>query len=245
MKSNVMKSILILCAIVILSSDAVAQFSIRSIGGTSWLGVRAGANFSNESFSTLPDNSSTSMMTGIIGGITFEHWFDNSWAVCADVLYDVKGVDEQYANAAKNRQVGDVIYSGNDNFSMSYVEIPILLKYSLGRGVIRPYLCAGPSIGSLLQSSETASGSIAPVGNLKSYLQSTDLSVYGALGIQDEIYNGPILSFEAGYAVGLSNIYKSSPTRVTTNGNPFPDPIDPTGVKSGDIRLTVGAVWQF
>ena len=247
MKSMFAKSIVFLSIVLAMPMMASAQFSVRSIGATTWGGVRAGVSFSNETFNALPDNASTSMTTGGTGGLSLEHWFDNSWAVSVGILYDQKGINELYASNSKNREIGSTIYSGGDNFSMSYLEIPILLKYSLGRGDIRPYICAGPSIGMMFQSSETVSGSIAPLSDPKSNVESTDLSVYAALGLMDQFYHGPILFFEAGYAAGLSKIYKSNPTRYTTEQPPipFPDPIDPNGVKSGDIRVTIGAMWEL
>ena len=246
MKSNLFKSAVFLFFST-LPAIAFAQFAVPSNGATAWVGIRGGASFASEAFSTIPDNTTTSMTIGGLGGLTLEYWFDNSIAVSAGFLYDQKGVGEQYASSAQNRQPvpGGKIYSGNDNFTMSYLEIPILLKYTLGWGEVRPYLCAGPSIGELLQSSETVSGSIAPLANLKSYLQSTDLSIYAGLGLMDEVSRGTILVFEAGYAVGLSNIYKSSSTRMATDGTNFPDPIDPTGAKSGDFRIMIGAMWKL
>ena len=256
MNTNFSKSIVFLSLFSALSVVASAQqFALPSLGGTTWLGVRGGANFANETSITPPANATTSIVTGGIGGLEIELWFDNSWAISAGVLYDQKGVGEQYANSAQNREIGNIIYSGNDNFSMNYIEVPVLLKYTLGRGSVRPYLAAGPSIGSLLSANEAVSGTIAPISNLKSDLksdlQSIDLSVYGAVGLVDQIYHGPILSFEVGYAAGMSKIFKVSPTRFvisqtpSTDGTRFPDPIDPSTAKSGDFRVTIGAMWQL
>ncbi len=245
MKLNALKFLLLLSICLIQPLSASAQFSLRSIGGTAWFGVQGGISYAGESISSLPDNASTSMTTGAIGGLSFEYWLDNAWAVGAGVLYTQKGINELYAPNARNRDTNNVIYSGSDNFSMGYLEIPILIRYSMGLGDVRPYICAGPSIGMLLQSSESVSGSVAPISDLKSDLQSTDLSLYAALGIMDAIPNGPILFFEAGFAVGLSNIYKSTPERFATSGISFPEPIDPTGAKTGDIRVTIGAMWPL
>jgi hypothetical protein len=248
MISNLFKSIFFLPIFLAMPIAVFAQqFATPSIGGTAWIGVRAGANFANETFTAQPNNASTSIAAGAIGGLTVEYWFDNSVSVNLGILYDQKGVGESYAPAASNRQVGNTIYSGSDNFKLSYIEIPILLKYTLGRGTVRPYICAGPSFGNLFQSSETASGSVAPFApdTLKSYLQSMDISIYAALGVIDQIYHGPILFFEAGFATGISNIYKTAPVHMATDGSTFPDPIDPAGAKSSDIRVTIGAEWQL
>ncbi len=229
-----------------LPAAVYGQSTLLLAGSSTWVGIRGGANIAGEAFDSLPYNSSSSLRIGAIGGVTFEHWFNGTWAVSTGLLFDQKGINELYSSAAANRQgPNGTIYSGTDDFSMNYLEIPILLKYALGIGTVRPYLCAGPSIGSLLQESETASGTLAPISNLKSYLQTTDLSIYGGLGFMDEIPHGPMLLFEAGYAVGITKIFKSSPARTATDGIAFPDPINPATAKSGDIRVTIGAMWKL
>lgn len=248
MKHNFLKSIFLLSVFFSVPIVALAQFSVASIGGTAWIGVRAGANLASESFDSIPLNASTGIKTGLIGGLSFEYWIDNNWAVSAGILFDQKGTDEQYSPNASNRQIPTgtgPIYSGTDNFSLNYFEIPILLKYALGTGTIRPYICAGPSFGELMSASESVTGSIEPLTDLKSDLQSTDISIYAALGLMDEVYHGPILLFEAGYANGFTNIYKSNPQRTATNGNPFPFPIPLATVTSGDIRVTIAAMWPL
>jgi hypothetical protein len=233
-----------------LPITSYGQSTLLLAGSSTWVGIRGGASIAGESFTALPDNSTSTLRIGAIGGLTFEHWFNHTWAISTGVLFDQKGINESYAASAENRPgPNGTIYSGTDDFSMNYIEIPILLKYALGIGTVRPYLCAGPSIGTLLQESETASGTLAPITNLKSSLQTTDLSIYAGLGFMDEIHDGPMILFEAGYAVGISNVFKTTPTRYTTDPTqpptPFPDPIDPTGAKSGDIRVTIGAMWKL
>jgi hypothetical protein len=245
MISNRFKFIAFLSVFFTVPVVASAQFAVASIGGTTWIGIRAGANLANESFDSIPLNASTGMKTGLIGGIAVDYWIDNNWAISSGILFDQKGTDEQYSPNASNREVGTTIYSGSDNFSLSYLEIPILLKYALGIGKIRPYICGGPSFGELLSASETVSGNIQQLSNFKSDVQSTDISIYAALGLMDEVYHGPILLFEAGYASGITSIYRSTPTRTATDGTNFPDPITPASVKSGDIRITIAAMWPL
>jgi hypothetical protein len=245
MKYHFFKSLFFLSVFFSMPVVASAQFSVALIGGSMWIGVRAGANLASESFDSIPLNASTGMKTGLIGGISLEYWLDNNWAVSSGIVFDQKGTDEQYSSNASNREVGNTIYSGTDDFSLNYLEIPILLKYALGVGVIRPYICAGPSLGELLSASETVSGNIEQLSNFKSDLQSTDISIYAALGLMDQVYHGPILLFEAGYASGVTSIYKSTPARTATDGTNFPDPITPASVKSGDIRITIAAMWPL
>jgi hypothetical protein len=223
---------------------------LRAQYSSSWWGIRAGVNLANEAITT-PENATVGIKPGILGGLTFEHWFDETWGINASLLYNQKGTSEVYATSAANREIDTTgkenfkLYSGNDDYTLSYLEIPVLLKFSFGEGDIRPYISAGPSFGVLLGASETATGDLMPVTDLKSFLQSVDVSIYGGLGLVDEIYQGPMITFDAGYAAGLTKIYKSSPSRVATDGRPFPDPIDPATAKSGDIRITIGAMWKL
>ncbi|MFI5201461.1 MAG: porin family protein, partial [Candidatus Kapaibacterium sp.] len=228
--------------------------TLRAQYATSWWGLRAGADLANESL-TPPDNASVGMRAGALGGLVFEHWFNDTWGLGAGLLYDQKGASETYASSAYNREitVGSVttLYSGTDNFTLSYLEVPVLLKFSFGEGDIRPYIAAGPSFGFLLSASENTTsvapneGTIAPIDNLKSYMQSLDVSIYGGLGLADEIYHGPMLTFDAGYAAGMTKIFKSNPTRVATNGQSFPAPIDLSTAKSADIVIAIGILWRM
>ena len=235
------------------STPGHAQYS------TSWWGVRVGANFASETFDSLPASATTSMKTGVIGGLAYEHWFDDTWGLDISALYDQKGVSVQYSANAQNRQVQNpqdstkyLVLSGNDNYTLSYIEIPLVVKFAFGMGDIKPYIDAGPSLGILMGASESADGDLVAVPNLKTYLNSIDLSLFLGVGVADELYHGPMITFDAGYAVGLSKIYKSVPTdnsgnfaRSAVEGIPFKDPVNPTSAKSSDIRVTLGIMWPI
>lgn len=248
--------------------STVASFSIalllfatsaplRAQYSSSWWGIRAGANFASQTIDMVPAGTTTAMKTGIIGGLSYGHWFDDTWGINISALYDQKGVSEQYSPNAQNRLVKNpqdtnvsIVLSGNDNYTLSYIEVPIIAKFAFGMGDIKPYIDAGPSVGFLMSASESADGYVVPVSSLKTYLNSVDISLYLGVGLADELYHGPMIVFDAGYAVGLTKIYKSSPvsptnTRVTTNNLAFPDPIDPATAKSSDIRVTLGIMWPI
>ncbi len=256
----------------------LAAAPLRAQYSSSWWGVRAGVNLANESV-TLPDNTTANFNAGLIAGLAYEHWFDDTWGLDVSLLFDQKGVQEAYSGSAVNRQIpvgtdSTNLFAGNDNFNLSYLELPIVIKYSFGEGDIKPYIDAGPTFGFLVGASESTSatsnakGIIAPVGPpqlpaLKSELNSLDMGVYVGLGITDELYNGPMLLFDAGYSFGLTKIYKNVPTtnytdpnhpsspaqveplRYATDGTVFPYPVDPTNAKSGDLRIVIGAMWRL
>lgn len=224
---------------------------LRAQYATSWWGLRAGVNLASESI-TAPENSTVGIKPGVVGGLTFEHWFNDTWGLNASLLYIQKGAGEVYATSAGNREIETdtvnktyTLYSGNDNYTLSYLEIPVIIKFSFGEGDIRPYVAAGPSFGFLLGASETATGNLQPATDFKSNLQSVNVSLYGGLGLSDELYHGPMITFDAGYAAGLTKIYKSSPPRFATDGHSFPQPIDPATAKSSDILITLGLMWRM
>jgi len=225
---------------VLFSERASAQYS------SSWIGVRAGASIASEAID-LPDGASSSFKIGPIGGIEYDHWFNENSGISASVLYTAKGINENYGAAADSRVVGNTIYSGDDNFSFNYIEIPIVYKLSFGYGDIKPYVFAGPSIGMLLSASEAPTETIPPVNDLKSHLNTLDISAYFGAGIIDRIYQGPTIFLDLGYAAGLTKVYKEPPPERTPGGpqQAFPLPIDPTNAKSSDIRVTIGVMWKI
>ncbi|HZK75286.1 MAG TPA: porin family protein [Candidatus Kapabacteria bacterium] len=241
-----------------ISASLLLLFAIagplRAQYASSWWGLRAGVNLANESI-TIPNNfdASIGIKPGVIGGLVFEHWFDDTWGFSASLLFDQRGTSAVYASSAVNREIEiDTanktykLYSGNDNFSLSYLEIPLMLKYSFGEGDIRPYIAIGPSFGFLVSASESVTGDLTPISTLKDSVQSFHASIYGGLGLADELYHGPMITFDAGYAAGLTKIFKTTPnSRAATDGRPFPQPIDLSSAKASDIVITVGIMWKL
>src|SRR4051812_35669815 len=58
---------------------------------STWIGVRAGASIASEAID-VPENTSSSFRIGPIGGITFDHFFNENFGLSASLLYDAKGV---------------------------------------------------------------------------------------------------------------------------------------------------------
>ena len=215
---------------------AQAQYSYTvTHNGDSWVGVRGGVNLGGGSLDSQLEATSNGLRTGIIGGVQLDHWFNDMIIVGVQLLYNQKGMHEEYAE-------GSVIHpdlSGTEDFTFNYLEIPILLKVALSTTSVKPYIFAGPSIGILMSATDkqaltTSTGSL----DYKPYLKSTDLSLYFGVGLLDELYNGPMLFLDAGYAAGLSTIYNSTPPNRTGL-------IDNSSAKTGDIRIAAGVMWKL
>ena len=186
------------------------------------MGGRVGINLANESWDPDPSANasgfSLGIHTGLIAGAQFDNWFNGDWALSVQLLYDQKGTTE-------------TVPGGSGNFDLGYLEIPIFVKAALATGSVRPYLFAGPSIGLLLSASVVANGQTT---DLKSDYNSVDFSIVGGAGVAFDVSAGTMVFFDAGYALGLTDIDKNSDG---TDSNP--------AVKSRDIRIAAGVMFPL
>ena len=93
------------------------------------LGLEAGANFSNFIGSSVTANNLTGSRLGLVGGAFLELAFGNSFAIRPEVLYAQKGGKD----------------TSNNTLQLDYIEIPVLLKLSLGTPGVNPGILIGPS----------------------------------------------------------------------------------------------------
>jgi hypothetical protein len=125
--------LLAVCAMMLLINNANAQetkFGIKA-------GVH-GANFSSD----IPDFESDMKIGFHIGGSVLLGLSDN-FGINADVLYSIKGAKQ---TVEQTETVGSVSVTlkGDETVSISYLEIPILARYTLESGL---YFNAGPYLG--------------------------------------------------------------------------------------------------
>jgi hypothetical protein len=220
-----MYSIAILIVITLSGLNANAQ--------KLYIGARIGANLANESlqlnnnyYSPIPTYSSR---TGFLGGGQVDFWFNNFFAISAQVLYDQKGTQQSSA-------------LNTDDVILNYFEIPILLKASMGIGNFYPYVCAGPSVGLFLSGSEKFSGTYTTENSPspqtgdttfaidRSTMNTLDVSADIGAGVSFKMPSGVMLFLEATDAIGLVNIANSYGESV---------------VKSQDIRLAAGILFPL
>ena len=106
----------------------------RASAQTFNLGLEAGANnthFYGDGSAILADGG-TAPKWGFVGGGFICLNFGKSIAVRPEILYEQKGVSIQGAGTA---------------VELDYVEVPLLLKLSLGTPALNPAFFAGPTIG--------------------------------------------------------------------------------------------------
>jgi hypothetical protein len=203
-----------------------------------WIGLRGGAVIANQSVNDTLDASSTGARFGFHGGLQVDQWFGNMWAVSVSALFEQKGIHESYSSNAKSHPATH----GDDDYSFTYLEIPVVIKAAFGAGDARPYVFAGPSVGFLLSSEETVTETVPAINGLKSYLATTDMSILVGAGFMDKLSDHMEFTLDAGYAAGLSKIYQYIPP-VRKDAKSGINLIDNSGAKSGDFRVAVSLLF--
>jgi hypothetical protein len=238
----------------ILAIFVVGFFTISfAIGGyaqTTMIGARVGVDLANQEYENLPTGMTTSWKPGILVGGQLDHWFNHSWALSVQLLYDQKGVHSDmngYASPVNGLSSLGTSISTAD-WTISYLEVPLLAKLSFGHGTLRPYIFAGPSIGFLLSNREKlhqigtynfpygvgANYTIDTTANITDSTAKIDISIIVGAGISVALSSGIALFADAAYAFGLTNIDKY-----------YEDSENDIYIHSRDIRIAAGVLFTI
>jgi hypothetical protein len=212
---------------------------VKEYPPSTWIGFRAGGSIISENLAEITGGASQGLKFGFDGGLDIEHWFNGDWGITTGVSFIQKGVDQSYTFVP-----GQSLGSGDDYYSMNFVEIPLLLKKGFGvtdisAGGARPFVCIGPCFGFLASSAETTNGDIPPLNNPTSNIEKLSISLYFGAGSMFFFNEGPSIFFDAGYETGLTNALKSQPSRT------FYTPTGQIVKTANEIMVTVGALWQI
>ena len=148
-------------------------------------------------FMFVPVNAQTSL--GFIGGLNLANV-----SIDPDMDVDWKNLNGFAAGGVLDFQLGDaasiqlepmylqkgtMAEEGDSKleYKANYLEVPVLLKYSLGSGEAKPFILAGPSIGYLLDAKLKATeGSESMETDIKDVTSSIDFSLnFGKLTIRE------------------------------------------------------------
>jgi hypothetical protein len=92
-------------------------------------GVTAGATFSKLSGDDVTGEENK---TGFAGGVFYEFKAGEALVIRPELLYIMKGTGAE---------------GTDENFSLDYIQLPILVKYKFGSGTTKPFLMIGPAFG--------------------------------------------------------------------------------------------------
>ena len=187
------RSLVLALAVVVLSAFGGARAGADPTN-TFALGLEAGANFSNFIGSDVTTSGVTNSRLGLVGGAFLSLNFGNTFAIRPEILYAQKGGKD----------------TSNDTYQLDYVEVPVLLKFSLGTPVINPALLLGPTFNfNTVASVVTSGGDSSAIQNVNS----SDIGLMAGVELDFDKF------FVTGrYELGFDDVTKASSNNNVQNG---------------------------
>ena len=210
------------------------------------IGFRGGVNLANQHYENLPDGESIFSRMLPMGGAEFDFRFTNSLDLSLQILDDQKGA---HAEMVSKYDGGSAYATGMADWTISYLEVPIIVKIFITNSIVRPYFFAGPSVGFLLSNIErlktsgvylingiydTSSTDTVVTVNISDSTSKIDFSIIAGAGLSIKLNSGLELFVDAGYAFGLTNI-----------DNYFADKAKDHYIYSRDIRIAAGILFPI
>ena len=188
-----------LLAILCTVTFSFASFAQGQAKGDIEFGVNLGINGSTAGNSNGNYDSGYGFNIGASG----DYFFSDRWSLKLKVIYDQKGWDGLFVDAADN------FYEGH--FNLNYVTVPVMANWHFG-GKRNWYLNAGPYAGFLLGAKETERGD-----DYKDAFKSTDFGIALGIGVKIPLNDKLKLSLEYDEQTGLSEIYKTNDFKKISN----------------------------
>jgi len=170
-------------------------------------GIKGGVNFASLGGAEVP--SGTRSRTGFAAGGYFEVSLPMLFIIQPEVLYTTKGCIFDQSLSRLGQPV-----SVTQTNTYSYLEIPVLVKYSLPVPVVKPNLYVGPEVGFLLSAKDKfeETGAQTTETDIKSFIASTDFgAVFGASA------HILVADLDLRYTLGLKSTSKAVSTAKVYN----------------------------
>ena len=171
---------------IIICISAVLLLNTGSYAQETSFGIKAGANLAN----LTGDVEDTKMLFGAYGGAFAHIGISETFGIQPEVLFSMEGAK-----------------SSGEDLALSYINIPVMLKYSNPSGFFAEL---GPQIGILTSAKLKLDGGSV---DFKDYLKSTNF----VLGIGAGYNVTPQIGVGARYNLGLSNISDDSEGELKTS----------------------------
>jgi opacity protein-like surface antigen len=239
-----MKKFLLLAASVLLlpvvSSAQSKTVSIGVKGGlnlATFGGSDASQGFQSDELQGMSFELDPSTRTAFVAGAFISVQLDDYFALQPELLFVSRGV--------RYNGDGSVLgfpYTYDIKLGINYLEIPVLAKLTIPTGTSAiPFVYAGPSLG-LKMGKITTDGKVSSMGQefdlededndeADANIKSTDVGVALGAGLGLNL-GGGMLSFDARYTLGLTNIMKPQKNDDGTERE--------MDIKNRSISLTVG-----
>jgi len=215
------RSIILVVSTILVSSAVAYGQSLPYLDDTRsnvrhQLGVRGGLNFTKVRFNPTVEQNYTQ---GILFGVAYGFMSTKAAGVVVELLYAQYGWDEKFDDESQHYQR-----------TMSYIEMPILSNFIIGRRKGHLKFNFGPRFAYLLNESEETN------------IQGSDTPYYYGRPIEDNIELG--LTFGAGYSRVLSAGEIEFDIRYSmTFSNMFETPDDLELLYSQNVGISVSLVY--
>lgn len=199
MRSKTARGLLAALGALALGAPLGAETRIGVLGGPSFAALHLRPEESGTDFSRHAFFGAGAVVDVGLGG---------PWSLCFEPMFLVKGSDFLIAPddfLFKNGLAG--------SFRLSYVELPVFLKFTSRGGGVRPYAMAGPSAGYLIKARARAMGMDE---DAKDLFKKGDLDLGLGAGV---LFPAGRSSFfvEGRYSLGLINVAKDSEESTLKN----------------------------
>ena len=188
-----MKKVLLLSLTLLLcASVAFSQF-----------GIKAGINLATAGGA---DKGDLKGKVGFAAGVSSKMGLIAGLSIQPEILYIQKGA--MWENPFHKT-----------TFNLTYIDIPVLVKFNLPVPVLSPYIEGGLSYGILLSAKEktefTALAGSLPTEevNIKDGMTKGDLSILVGIGVELAI-----IDINARYIIGMTKLYKDSDAKIFNRG---------------------------
>ncbi|MEN6311704.1 MAG: porin family protein [Acidobacteriota bacterium] len=191
--------------VLLLAVFSVALFASQAQAQGVTYGLKAGLNLANVTIKTSEtDMPAFKSQMGLVEGI-FVNFKLGPVTIQPELLYSQRGTKwNEYTGT-------DAVVTGH--MRLSYLEVPILVKYSFLSGPAKPFILAGPSIAFLMKSgwgidvdyTDPDSMDYNYMYDFKNLLKKTDFAGVFGIGVD---YKLPkfVVSLEARYYLGFTNV---------------------------------------
>jgi len=172
------------------------------------LGVIGGLNLANVVVEPAQDPQ-FSNLTAFGGGVVAQIHLTENLALQLEPMYLQKGARLEGSFNDTDSDSG-LIFTANVKAKLNYLEVPAMLKFTIGTSTSRPYVMAGPMLGFRLSAREMGSFSISGLEqkfdlDVKDQTQSIDFGIGFGAGVNFPVGRNSIF-IQGRYALGLTNI---------------------------------------
>lgn len=190
------------------------------LGAETHIGVLAGVSLAKLSLTPAEPGGEFSTRAGLAAGAVVDVGLGKSVSLRIEPIYIEKGSNVRI----------DIFGPSTGDLKLSYVEVPLLVKFSLGSGGARPYLLAGPTASYLLRAKGFSDES-GETTDILDVFKRADVGVSFGAGVRMPAGHAAVF-VEGRYTLGLKDIQKDKAES------------DPT-LKNRSVAIAVGVTFPL